>query len=114
MPPIASLGRLEAISDVKRRQLGSRPESDGASKRVNWRGRRCRKYGRQYSFKHYRLARMNSPGVEEPGMLHNDFTATWETLFVLLLRSMATNRSQGRMSNDEQGVGSSRITDETE
>jgi hypothetical protein len=27
-PPIASLGRKEVISDVKRRQPGSRPESD--------------------------------------------------------------------------------------
>jgi len=27
-PPIASLGRLKVISDVKRRQPDSRPESD--------------------------------------------------------------------------------------
>lgn len=59
-------------------------------------------------------SRMNSPGVEEPGMLYNDFTATWETLFVLSRESMTNNRSQGRMSNDEQGVGSLRNTDETE
>jgi len=26
---------------------------------------------------------MSSPGVEEPGMLYNDFTATWETLPIL-------------------------------
>jgi hypothetical protein len=29
---------------------------------------------------------MSSPGVEEPGMLYNDFTATWETLPILLKR----------------------------
>lgn len=57
---------------------------------------------------------MNSPGVEEPGMLYNDFTATWETLFVLSSGSMTNNRSKGRMSNDEQGVGSPHITNETE
>lgn len=57
---------------------------------------------------------MGSPGVVEPGMLYNDFTATWETLYVLPQRSMTNNRSQGRMSNDEQGVGSLHTTDETE
>lgn len=57
---------------------------------------------------------MSSPGVEEPGMLYNDLTATWETLPILLKGSMTNNRSQGRMSNDEQGVGSLRTTDETE
>lgn len=57
---------------------------------------------------------MSSPGVVEPGMLYNDFTATWETLLVLLKRSMTNNRSKGRMLNDEQGVGSLRTTDETE
>jgi len=57
---------------------------------------------------------MSSPGVEEPGMLYNDFTATWEALPILRKGSMTNNRSQGRMSNDGQGVGSLRITDETE
>ncbi|MEC0141786.1 reverse transcriptase domain-containing protein [Paenibacillus alginolyticus] len=34
MPPIASLGLPPVMSGAKRRQLGSRPESDGASKLV--------------------------------------------------------------------------------
>jgi hypothetical protein len=47
-------------------------------------------------------------------MLDNDFTATWETLLVLLKRSMTNNRLKGRMLNDEQGVGSLHTTDEAE
>ncbi|GGA09568.1 hypothetical protein GCM10008018_63900 [Paenibacillus marchantiophytorum] len=83
MPPITSLGLPPVMSGAKRRQLGSRPESDGASKIVAM--------GRPTVCVHWKatldlakekkkwLAESSFPGVIEPGMLHNGYTGTWET-----------------------------------
>lgn len=38
---------------------------------------------------------MSSPGVEEPGMLYNDFTVTWETQLVLLKEVWQTTDKKG-------------------
>ncbi|OPG16096.1 hypothetical protein B2M26_08620 [Ferroacidibacillus organovorans] len=50
-----------------------------------------------------RRAQRNFPGVGEPGMLHNDYTGTRETMYALPSGSMANNRITGecQMANRE-------------